>query len=179
MTPSYWLWDPSSLVFASFALFFAMIVADAGYALLLGLIVLAYRKRLGASAGGRRWRVMLSVMAGATAVYGALAGSYFGVSPSAGSLLGHLHVLDLGDFTVMMALSVIIGASHIALCQPDERLALPALAPAYSSTGLGLRYSGWHGVLGQFATGQPATGICRYGTDGPGLAWRSGILWLR
>lgn len=115
MTPSYWLWDPSSLVFASFALFFAMIVADAGYALLLGLIVLAYRKRLGASAGGRRWRVMLSVMAGATAVYGALAGSYFGVSPSAGSLLGHLHVLDLGDFTVMMALSVIIGASHIAL----------------------------------------------------------------
>ena len=115
MTPSYWLWDPSSLVFASFALFFAMIVADAGYALLLALIVLAYRRRLGASESGRRWRVMLSVMAAATAVYGALAGSYFGVSPPPGSLLGHLHVLDLGDFTVMMALSVIIGASHIAI----------------------------------------------------------------
>ena len=115
MTPSYWLWDPSSLVFVSFALFFAMIVADAGYALLLALIVLAYRQRRGASSGGRRWRVMLSVMAGATAVYGALAGSYFGVTPPTGSLLDHLHVLNLADFPVMMALSVIIGASHIAI----------------------------------------------------------------
>lgn len=115
MTPSYWLWDPSSLVFASFALFFAMIVADAGYALMLALIVLAYRTRLGASESGRRWRVMLSVMAGATAIYGALAGSYFGVTPPPDSLLGQLHVLNLGDFSVMMALSVIIGASHIAI----------------------------------------------------------------
>jgi V/A-type H+-transporting ATPase subunit I len=78
MTPSYWLWDPSSVVFLSFALFFAMIVADAGYALLLAGIVILYRKRLAASAAGL------------------------------------LHVLDLGNFTVMMTLSVIIGASHIS-----------------------------------------------------------------
>ena len=114
MTPSYWLWDPSSVVFLSFALFFAMIVADAGYALLLAGIVILYRKRLAASAAGRRWRVMLSVLAGATAVYGMLAGSYFGVTPPEDSPLSLLHVLDLGDFTVMMTLSVIIGASHIS-----------------------------------------------------------------
>ena len=114
MTPSYWLWDPSSVVFLSFAVFFAMIVADAGYALLLAGIVILYRKRLAASAAGLRWRVMLSVLAGATAVYGMLAGSYFGVTPPPDSLLGNLHVLDLGDFTVMMTLSVIIGASHIS-----------------------------------------------------------------
>ena len=114
MTPSYWLWDPSSAVFLSFAVFFAMIVADAGYAALLAAIVVVYRKRLGASAVGCRWRVMLSALAGATAVYGILAGSYFGVSPSPDSLPGRLHVLDLADFSVMMALSVIIGASHVA-----------------------------------------------------------------
>jgi len=114
MTPSYWLWDPSSLVFLSFTLFFAMIVADAGYAALLAVFVLIYRKRLALSETGRRWRFMLSAMAGATAVYGVLAGSYFGVSPPPGSPLDRLHVLDLGDFDVMMALSVIIGSLHIA-----------------------------------------------------------------
>ncbi|MEZ5504010.1 MAG: hypothetical protein R3E50_15640 [Halioglobus sp.] len=114
MTPSYWLWDPSSLVFLSFTLFFAMIVADAGYATLLAVIVLIYRKRLATSEAGRRWRFMLSAMAGATAVYGILAGSYFGVSPPPQSPLDSLHILDLGNFEVMMALSVIIGSVHIA-----------------------------------------------------------------
>lgn len=114
MTPSYWLWDPSSVVFLSFAVFFAMIVADAGYALLLAAIVLIYRKRMEESDAGRRWRVMLSVLAASTGIYGMLAGSYFGVSPPEGSLLDKVHVLDLGNFSVMMTLSVVIGASHIA-----------------------------------------------------------------
>ncbi len=127
MTPSYWLWDPSSVVFISFAVFFGMIVADAGYAALLGLILLIYRKRLGASEAGRRWRVMLAALAGATAAYGIMAGSYFGVTPPPDSLLGALHILDLGDFTVMMALSVIIGASHVA----------------YANIRNGLRFERW------------------------------------
>ena len=125
MTPSYWLWDPSSVVFASFALFFAMIVADAGYALLLAGLVLAYRKRLGASETGRRWRVMLATLAAATAAYGVLAGSYFGMSPPPDSLLDHLHILDLGNFSVMMALSVVIGATHIAYANIMDALRYP------------------------------------------------------
>jgi V/A-type H+-transporting ATPase subunit I len=127
MTPSYWLWDPSSVVFLSFAVFFGMIVADAGYAALLAVIVLLYRKRLGASEAGRRWRVMLSVLAAATSLYGILAGSYFGVTPPPDSLPGRLHVLDLGNFTVMMALSVVIGALHVA----------------YANLMNGLRYPDW------------------------------------
>lgn len=133
-TPSYWLWDPSSVVFISFAVFFAMILADAGYALVLGGIVLAYWAKMGASDAGRRWRVLLSVLAGATVVYGVLAGSYFGVSPPPGTLLGHLHVLDLADFSVMMALSLIIGAAHIA----------------YASAKDGLRYPRWPQRLAPF-----------------------------
>ena len=38
-TPSYRSWDPSPIVFFSFALFFAMILADAGYALVLSTLV--------------------------------------------------------------------------------------------------------------------------------------------
>src|SRR5260370_24860798 len=40
MTPAYRLWDPSKAVFFAFAVFFAMIFSYAGYALLLGLLLL-------------------------------------------------------------------------------------------------------------------------------------------
>jgi len=46
MTPGYWTWDPSSVVFVSFAVFFAMIMADAGYAAVLGLGLLFLWRRL-------------------------------------------------------------------------------------------------------------------------------------
>ena len=134
MTPSYWLWDPSSVVFISFAVFFAMILADAGYALLLGGIVAAYWKRMGASNTGRRWRVLLAALAGTTAVYGVLAGSYFGATPAPDSLPGRLHLFDLGDFTLMMALSIAIGAAHVA----------------YASVRDGLRHPSWPARLPPF-----------------------------
>jgi V/A-type H+-transporting ATPase subunit I len=69
---------------------------------------------------------MLLARAGATAVYGVLAGSYFGLTPPEGSLLGHLHVLDLGDFSVMMALSVVIGSTHLAYANLMDALRYPA-----------------------------------------------------
>jgi V/A-type H+-transporting ATPase subunit I len=127
MTPSYWLWDPSSAVFFSFAVFFAMIVADAGYGLLLGCIILACSKKMAGSEAGRRWRIMLATLAGVTVLYGILVGSYFGVSPSPDSLLGRLQILDLNNFSVMMVLSIIVGAVHIA----------------YASLKNALRYSSW------------------------------------
>lgn len=42
MTPGYGLWDPSGIVFVSFALFFAMIMSDAGYGMVLALIMAYY-----------------------------------------------------------------------------------------------------------------------------------------
>jgi V/A-type H+/Na+-transporting ATPase subunit I len=50
-SPGYRSWDPSLLVFASFAIFFAMIVADAGYAALFAIGTLLFWRRLG---GARR-----------------------------------------------------------------------------------------------------------------------------
>jgi V/A-type H+-transporting ATPase subunit I len=139
-TPSYWLWDPSPAVFYGFAAFFAMIVADAGYALVLAGIVLACWRTMGGSGASRRWQFLLSVLAAATVAYGVLAGSYFGVSPPPDSLLGRLHVLDLGNFTVMMALSIIVGALHLAYaCVRDGR--------RYCDRLQGLASFGWAGVI--------------------------------
>src|SRR5690606_36879770 len=42
MTPGYFTWDPSVVVVIGFAIMFAMIVSDAGYGLLLGLIGLIF-----------------------------------------------------------------------------------------------------------------------------------------
>lgn len=114
-SPGYRTWDPSLIVFGSFALFFAMIVADAGYAALLVLGCLLGWRALGRGEAGRRMRPILATLAGTALVYGILAGSYFGRHPPPGSFLDRLHLLDITDFAVMMRLSVLIGAVHLSL----------------------------------------------------------------
>jgi len=114
MTPSYWTWDPSGVVLFSFAVFFAMIVSDAGYGLLFVLGVLGLWKRLGKSIGGSRIRNTLAAVSVATLVYGVLVASYFGMTPPAGSWLFRLRVLEMQDSQTMMLISVIIGVAHVA-----------------------------------------------------------------
>ncbi len=114
-TPSYHAWDPSRIVFFSFALFFAMIMADAGYALILSLFLARYWKRMGASGGGRRFRLLTAVVLATSFVYGVLVGSYFGIVPQTASLAGSLKLLDLNDFDSMMRLSIGIGSAHLIL----------------------------------------------------------------
>ncbi len=107
-TPGYATWDPSKTVFLGFALFFAMIFSDAGYGLVLGVILIVTWKRMSSSARG-----LLGALAIASIVYGVLVGSYFGWIPPPGSWLGALHVLDAEDQAVMMLLSIAIGVVHI------------------------------------------------------------------
>ena len=115
MTPGYRTWDPSSVVFLSFTLFFAMILADAGYAALLGLLLAYLWSRMGGSDAGRRFRSLGLALVLAALVYGVAVGSYFGLEPSPQSLLGHLHLLHMSDTSTMMAISVVIGAGHVML----------------------------------------------------------------
>jgi V/A-type H+-transporting ATPase subunit I len=114
-TPGYRSWDPSLVVFLSFTLFFAMILSDAGYAALLGLGVIVGWRAMGRSATGRRLRILAATLCGSALVWGTLVGSYFGASPSEGSALAALKLLDINDFDTMMRLSVTIGVLHIAL----------------------------------------------------------------
>jgi V/A-type H+-transporting ATPase subunit I len=114
MTPSYWTWDPSPVVLLSFAVFFAMILADAGYAALMGVLLVLLWGKLARSAGGRRMRALLSLLTGASVAYGIIVGSYFGVAPAEDSWLGRAALLNVNDADSMMALSIILGVVHLA-----------------------------------------------------------------
>jgi V/A-type H+-transporting ATPase subunit I len=114
-TPGYSSWDPSAVVLYSFAIFFAMIISDGGYGLLLALMVAHYWKRMSDSAAGRRWRWVLFTLVASTIGYGILVGSFFGVAPAPGSVPARLAILDIADAPSMMALSVTIGVIHVVL----------------------------------------------------------------
>lgn len=135
-SPGYRSWDPSLMVFASFALFFSMIVADAGYAAIIALGTLLFWGRLGAKAEGRRARVLLATLATTALVYGILAGSYFGLEPPEDTWLSAVSIIDVQDFDAMMALSLLIGALHISI-------ALGAVAWLNRRSGAGLSALGW------------------------------------
>jgi V/A-type H+-transporting ATPase subunit I len=114
MTPAYNMWDPSKAVLFAFALFFAMIIADAGYGVLLGGILWALWKRLGATASGRNLRSVMLTLVILSIVYGVLLGSYCGLEPSEGSWLAALRILNPNDLKGMMWLSIGVGALHLA-----------------------------------------------------------------
>ncbi|WP_114416526.1 V-type ATP synthase subunit I [Marinospirillum perlucidum] len=113
-TPNYHSWDPSRVVFFSFVSFFAIIMSDVGYSLLLGAILLWKWKALGKTLTHRRLRTLGVALTGAGVLWGLLVGSYFGAPPPL-PWLAHLKVLDLNDFDAMMTLSIVIGAAHLLL----------------------------------------------------------------
>ncbi len=143
--PAYDAWDPSRVLFFSFAAFFALILSDAGYAALLGVLLAAYWRRIGRSAMGGRLRILAAALVGTSLVWGMLVGSYFGFTPPPDSLLGHLRLLDINDFEVMMRLSVGIGVVHLILANLE-------MASARRGRAAGRVAIGWIAVIsGGFA----------------------------
>lgn len=114
-TPGYHALDPSIMVFFSFALFFAMILADAGYGLILALFTLLGWKRLGKYNGAEWLRPLLVVLSIFSIVYGVLLGSYWGVDPKPGTLLAYFKIINIHDFKTMMALVITVGCLHICI----------------------------------------------------------------
>lgn len=115
MTPGYRTWDPSSVVFISFVVFFAMILSDAGYALTLGLVLLLMWRKLGSSASGQRFRPLLLSIVIVSVLFGMLVGSYFGFAPTEETWLYKLHVIEMNNTNRMMLISIVIGIFHIIL----------------------------------------------------------------
>ncbi|BBB28422.1 V-type ATP synthase subunit I [Neptunomonas japonica] len=113
-TPGYKGWDPSRVVFFSFVGFFALIMSDAGYSLMLALILMFYWRQMSLTQTGRRLRAMGVALSVAGFVWGVMVGSYFGASPPF-AWLASFKVMDLHDFESMMKLSICIGAGHLIL----------------------------------------------------------------
>lgn len=114
-TPHYYSWDPSLIIFFSFSMFFAMILSDAGYSLALLIGLGLGWKTLDKTKTRQRTRNLLTSVLGFSALYGVLAGSYFGIAPPEGTLLTTLRVLDLNQFDHMIEISVTIGVLHILI----------------------------------------------------------------
>lgn len=121
MTPSYRSWDPSVVVLFSFALFFAMILSDAGYAAVLAGIVWIQWNSMGRTSTGSRLRYEFAIVAAFSIAWGVAVGAYFGLPASSLPLLGpvleslRVEWLDANNTPRMMALSVYIGIAHLLL----------------------------------------------------------------
>ena len=112
--PGYRSWDPSRVVFFSFVSFFALIMSDAGYSLLLGGLVFFYWEKMGRTLSGKRLRSMGIALTAAGTFWGVVVGSYFGAPPPL-EILAACKLMDLNDFDSMMLLSISIGTGHLIL----------------------------------------------------------------
>ncbi|MBN2885758.1 MAG: V-type ATP synthase subunit I [Chromatiaceae bacterium] len=178
--PAYHAWDPSRVLFGSFTLFFAMILSDAGYALVLSGLLAAFWRRLGQGDLGRRLRLLAAALCSASLLWGVLIGSYFGVTPSPDSFAGRLQLFDLNDFNAMMRLSVAIGVLHLVLANLE--LARAARAPSarlgaigWSTAMLGgfIAWLGsgsgpdWLSLAGQLLLGGGLATVFLFGSERP------------
>lgn len=128
-TPAYTDWDPSSWVFFSFALFFAMIVGDGGYGILLLILMIVLKIRIkNPGASLRRFLNLSIVLTAATGIYGVLTGGIFGWFPESAEVpivtlfkqLDFIKELPVKDgkpdtTSIMMQISILIGMVHICL----------------------------------------------------------------
>jgi V/A-type H+-transporting ATPase subunit I len=116
IVPGYKEVDVSIYFLVAFALFFAMLVGDAGYGLIFLLVPLLLRKKL-----APQMRVLIYVLSGATIVWGVLSGTYFGSEKIAAlPFLNDLIIPEIASFGVdnvsfMMHLSFLIGAIHLTI----------------------------------------------------------------
>lgn len=114
-TPGYHAFDPSVMVFFSFSLFFAMILADAGYGVILALFTAFWWKKLGRYDAAKWLRPLLIVISIFSILYGVLLGSYWGIEPKAGTWLATLKIIDINNIKLMMSVVLFIGCLHIGI----------------------------------------------------------------
>lgn len=117
--PNYKDFDPSGFVLYCFAVFFGMIVGDAGYGLILLAVTFLLQKKVKSSSpfAVRFFRLMYFLGISVTA-YGVISGGYFGVSPGPDHFFSKLCLINQNTKegqNLAMILSVIIGMVHISL----------------------------------------------------------------
>ncbi|WP_303315759.1 hypothetical protein Q4Q34_14195 [Flavivirga abyssicola] len=116
IVPGYKEIDVSIYFLIAFALFFAMLVGDAGYGAVFLLLAFLFRKKLSA-----QMRVLIYVLSGATIIWGVLSGTYFGAEQIMTlPFFSQLIIQEIASFGVdnmafMMHLSFLIGTIHLTI----------------------------------------------------------------
>ena len=120
-TPGYREFDISFIFLLFFSLFFAMLIGDAGYGIILFVITLVARLAMPRRPGGVF--SLLFVLSTVTIVWGALSGTWFGVEALARHpLLSRIVIPQIASFGVentkkVMFLCFLIGAVHLSIAR--------------------------------------------------------------
>jgi len=140
--PGYHEADISGVFLIFFSIFFAILIGDAGYGLLLLIVtLLARKKKPGAPAYPF---VLFGILSVGTIIWGALTGNYFGIRPDAlPRLLQSTKVRWLTGDTAqshIMQLCFLIGAIHLSIAHVWNAI---VLAPSLKT----LAQVGWIGLV--------------------------------
>ena len=168
IVPGYKEIDVSVYFLVAFALFFAMLVGDAGYGLIFLVLALVFRKKM-----APQLRALIYVLSTATIIWGVLSGTYFGAEQIAQlPFLSTLVISNIASFGVdniqfMMHLSFLIGAIHLTVAHAVRAIQFINSIKALSEVGwialvwglffiteelvLGFAAPGWYRLL--FAVG--------------------------
>lgn len=136
LIPGYKEVDVSIYFLVAFALFFAMLVGDAGYGFLFLLTAVCFRKRM-----HPQLRVLIFVLSGVTVLWGVLSGTYFGAEQIARlPFLRDLVIPEIASFGVdnipfMMHLSFLIGAFHLTVAHGVRVVQFSNSIRAWSEVG--------------------------------------------
>ncbi len=155
IVPGYKEVDVSIYFLVAFALFFAMLVGDAGYGLIFLLISFFFRKKL-----SPQLKTLIYVLSGATILWGVLSGTYFGSEKIAAiPLLNDMIVRDIASFGVdnisfMMHLSFLIGAVHLTIAHGIRMIQFSNSIRALSEVGWILLVWGLFFVTEQLVLGK-------------------------
>lgn len=138
-TPGYREFDISFLFLLFFSLFFAMLIGDAGYGIVLFVLTLVARLAMPKRPGGVF--SLMFVLSGATIVWGTLSGTWFGVEALARHpVLSRIVIPQIASFGVentksVMLLCFLIGAVHLSIARLINFIrSLPKLV-AFSELG--------------------------------------------
>jgi V/A-type H+-transporting ATPase subunit I len=157
IVPGYKEVDVSIYFLVAFALFFAMLVGDAGYGLLFLILTLLFRKKMTAQLSA-----LIFILSGSTIVWGVLSGTYFGAEQIAQlPFLKDLVIPNMASFGVdnigfMMHLSFLIGAIHLTIAHGVRVVKYINSIKALSEVGWIALVWGLFFITEQLVLGNPA-----------------------
>jgi V/A-type H+-transporting ATPase subunit I len=134
--PGYWESDVGWVFLPFFSLFFAMIVGDAGYAILLLILTAVLQWRL--KKVPRHVFHMMYIVGGATLFWGVITGSYFGI-PTLPAFLTALEVPWVQERDNLIELCFFIGAVHLSFAHVWNAVSL-GMAGAWTKV---IAQAGW------------------------------------